>query len=437
MREEAGEVIVVDNGSVDGRPSDLGRRAGAVVVRLTKNTGFAGGANAGIAVARGELVALLNDDAIAPPGWLEGAGEVLGDTRVAAVGPKVLLAGRFAEIDLGDESRSIGSDPRPFGRQLFSVTYGGDELLDRLVGPGVHGMEHGEIAAEAGLHWPLRESELTRESRAAHERDRAGDSDRARNTDRERKRDTERESAGGRGSDGTGRDRESRAQSRRGFRWTTGGHRCFYVPLGERVESSGHEASVVVNGAGVAPVRVVKLVNSAGCYLRRDGYAGDIGAETPDDGSYDRPADRFALSGVALVARRETFARLGVFAERFFAYYEDIDWCWRAGLAGMALRYDPTSTVIHARGLTSGGTSAPSVRLLAESNRLSCLARNAPLSLVATEARELARKGENPEVARILPRIVARGLAERLELRSAREITPRQLYEAWAGRDVS
>jgi len=434
VREEAGEVIVVDNGSLDGMPGDLGRRAGAVVVSLAKNTGFAGGANAGIAAARGELVALLNDDAIAPPGWLEGAGEVLGDPSVAAVGPKVLLAGRFAEVNLGDESQSIGSDPRPFGRQLFSVTYEGEELLDRLIGPGVHGMENGAMSADAGLSWPVRGSKTTRESRAARERDRAGASAGASTSASASAGAGASASNRGEVTDGTGRAGEG--STKPAFRWTTGGHRCFYVPLGERGESPGHETVVVVNGAVVAPVRVVTLINSAGCYLRRDGYAGDIGAETPDDGSYDRAADRFGLSGVALVARRETFDRVGVFAQRFFAYYEDIDWCWRAGLAGMSLRYDPTSTVIHARGLTSGGTAAPAVRLLAEANRLSCLARNAPLSLVATEAAELARKGENPEVARLVPWLVARSLAERLELRTRRVVTPRQLYEAWAGRDV-
>ena len=34
-------------------------------------------------------------------------------------------------------------------------------------------------------------------------------------------------------------------------------------------------------------MRVVRLMNSAGAFLDDRGYAGDIGADTPDDGQFD------------------------------------------------------------------------------------------------------------------------------------------------------
>ena len=37
-------------------------------------------------------MALLNDDALASPGWLEATARVLGAGDVAAVAPKILLA---------------------------------------------------------------------------------------------------------------------------------------------------------------------------------------------------------------------------------------------------------------------------------------------------------------------------------------------------------
>ena len=59
--------------------------------------------NLGLRSARGDLIALLNDDATAGPGWLASAAAVLADSAVAAVTPKVLLAGWYREVQLADE----------------------------------------------------------------------------------------------------------------------------------------------------------------------------------------------------------------------------------------------------------------------------------------------------------------------------------------------
>lgn len=65
------EVIVVDNASTDGSQALLARDYPEVqVVALAENLGFAGGVNAGIQAARGELIALLNNDTEADSNWL-------------------------------------------------------------------------------------------------------------------------------------------------------------------------------------------------------------------------------------------------------------------------------------------------------------------------------------------------------------------------------
>jgi GT2 family glycosyltransferase len=74
LQRQAGvtlEIIVVDNGSSDGSADLAEREFGAQVIRNGENRGFCAANNQGIAAARGEFIALLNNDAEAEPGWLE------------------------------------------------------------------------------------------------------------------------------------------------------------------------------------------------------------------------------------------------------------------------------------------------------------------------------------------------------------------------------
>jgi GT2 family glycosyltransferase len=66
------ELVVVDNASQDGLVAELARLAPAArLVALGENVGFAAGANRGVEQARGDLVVLLNPDAVVQPGWGE------------------------------------------------------------------------------------------------------------------------------------------------------------------------------------------------------------------------------------------------------------------------------------------------------------------------------------------------------------------------------
>ena len=66
----AGELIAVDNRSEDDAP-ELARSAGARVISMGRNAGFAAAVNRGIRESRGEWVAVLNSDVELAPDYFE------------------------------------------------------------------------------------------------------------------------------------------------------------------------------------------------------------------------------------------------------------------------------------------------------------------------------------------------------------------------------
>ena len=66
-----------------------------------------------------------------------------------------------------------------------------------------------------------------------------------------------------------------------------------------------------------------------------------------------RPVD-WVIGGCVLV-RREAVARVGAMDERFFLYFEDVDWCYRMGQAGYDVLYAPESRFVHRHRRDSAG----------------------------------------------------------------------------------
>lgn len=93
------EIVVVDNASTDGSDRQIAQFYPDVrIVRSPKNVGFAGGVNLGIANSSGDVVVLINNDAVAAPGFIAAIVAPLvdeGNERVAAVTARILLSGRF------------------------------------------------------------------------------------------------------------------------------------------------------------------------------------------------------------------------------------------------------------------------------------------------------------------------------------------------------
>lgn len=165
------QMIVADNGSTDGSAA-VAEDAGAGVVRLGSNMGFAAAVNRGIEAADSEWIAILNNDVTLEPAWLEtllkeaeiqgaafAAGKTLSSARPRAIDgtfDEVARSGCAWQCGTGKPDSFIWNQPRPiriapmtaalFRRSLF------DEVgpLDEEFGSYLEDIDFGIRCALAG-----------------------------------------------------------------------------------------------------------------------------------------------------------------------------------------------------------------------------------------------------------------------------------------------
>lgn len=98
------EVVLVDNGSSDGSADmaerEFGGRMTLKVIRSAVNLGFCAGNNRGIEACSGQLIALLNNDAVAAPEWADQLARVFEDKPdVGMAASKILVYEDPSRID--------------------------------------------------------------------------------------------------------------------------------------------------------------------------------------------------------------------------------------------------------------------------------------------------------------------------------------------------
>src|SRR3954471_11186675 len=95
------EVVLVDNGCTDGAVDRLDGTDRVTVVRPGTNLGFAGGCNLGVATGTGELVALVNPDALVEPDAIGELCRVAGNDDTGIATAAVVLADRPDRLNSG------------------------------------------------------------------------------------------------------------------------------------------------------------------------------------------------------------------------------------------------------------------------------------------------------------------------------------------------
>lgn len=310
------EVVVVDNASTDGSAERIEAELPAVRVHRSPggNVGYPG-INQVIRDLSGvDLVAVVNPDAVVAPDCLQQLADVLAkDPGLGAACPLILLDGDYREIEV-----ELDGPPRA-SLELLAVDGAGRW---HLTGPKVRRRWH------RGVAWTVGNGSVLRTS-AAQGRP-------VRLTVRAQARGTV-----------TLRSGEAETQWRVGRK-----------PSTLEIAAAG-DASPVVQNAG-SLIGPHGLGQNRGYHQTRSFAAGEVPA----------------WCGAAVLLTKAYLDDVGLFDERWFLYYEDLDLAWRGLLRGWRYAFVPDAVVRHAHSTTIGHGSAL-YDVQHERNRLLTVTKNA------------------------------------------------------------
>ncbi|MEM6890476.1 MAG: glycosyltransferase [Pseudomonadota bacterium] len=313
------ETIVVDNASVDESIAVLeDHPLKKTIVASHENLGFSGGNNLALQHARGEVIALLNNDAIADKRWLESLVNALhNDPTAAATTSKVLFQGRFLNIDIHLKGTGLHFCYEHF---IEMLNYGKVAITSDHTDSAHIPLASGETLS---LIVPL-EQEIAFPFELINGDDSGGVSVSFRFA---------------------GRDLVAQCEA--------DGEKVMFV-----VKPTDHEAALSHH-----------VLNNAGSAADADGYPYDRGFFEVDRGQYDRAEYVEYLCGCAFGLKRAALRTDHLFFEEFFAYYEDSELSERIRRRGFNILYCPSSVVHHYHSATSVEKSGR-WRILTSRNRI-------------------------------------------------------------------
>ena len=84
------------------------------------------------------------------------------------------------------------------------------------------------------------------------------------------------------------------------------------------------------------------------------GTATPVGLNQPDGSRYNQPGVTPFAHGCAMMVSRAVVDKVGRFADRFFLYYEELDWSQRIRDAGFLIYYQPSAVILHKESASIG-----------------------------------------------------------------------------------
>ncbi len=149
--------------------------------------------------------------------------------------------------------------------------------------------------------------------------------------------------------------------------------------LTKLVEAGESDKSIGILGPMIYHHDEPTVIQSAGGKLSRYWESKHIAQNEPDQGQFDRPHVVDWISGCGILVRRAVIEQVGMLDERFFYYWEETEWCLRAGKSQWRILHVPQAKLWH-KGVQRDYRPNPSVTYYNTRNRLMLLAKHhAPL----------------------------------------------------------
>lgn len=85
----------------------------------------------------------------------------------------------------------------------------------------------------------------------------------------------------------------------------------------------------------------------------------NVGDGELDRGQYDQPVFVPVATTCCMLVRKAVFEQIGLMDERFFVYFDDIDFCWQMQAAGLKILHAPHLELLHKVSVSTGGLQSP------------------------------------------------------------------------------
>ena len=150
--------------------------------------------------------------------------------------------------------------------------------------------------------------------------------------------------------------------------------------LSRLVEVAESDARIGVVGPMVYHHDEPDIIQSAGGMLGRYWESIHIAKDELDQGQFSQPHPVEWISGCAIMVRRAVIEQVGMLDPRFFYYWEETEWCLRAGRAKWRIVQVPRARLWH-KGVQRDYRPRPSVTYYSTRNQLLMFAKHrAPLA---------------------------------------------------------
>ena len=117
------------------------------------------------------------------------------------------------------------------------------------------------------------------------------------------------------------------------------------------------------------------MIQSAGGMLGKNWESIHLGKNELDQGHFREPHQVEWISGCAILVRRDVIEQVGPLDKDYFIYWEETEWCIRAGLAGWKIFHVPEAKIWH-KGVQRDYQPKPYVTYYSTRNHLFTLSKH-------------------------------------------------------------